>query len=140
MTELANFFFKIISNFRYDITIGTSDKGDYVGDHEYPPYRHLLIVFGGLRGLESALENDDALKVDDPRLLFDYYLNTMPNQGSSTVRTEDALICSLIILQSKLKPKHRDTEFSWSSITKIHPTNTERRHCEAPNLDFTEYD
>jgi hypothetical protein len=57
-----------------------------------------LIVFGGLAGLESALEGDDSLDVADARDLFDAYLNTCPSQGSRTIRTEvrNGLIsCSL---------------------------------------------
>lgn len=67
----------------YDVTIGTSDKGENV--HEVSQkslkFNHLLIVFGGLFGLESALENDDNLTVDDPSLLFDHYYNVAPGQG-----------------------------------------------------------
>lgn len=40
----------------------------------------MLIVFGGLHGLEAALENDAVLDADDPKLLFDCYLNTLPQQ------------------------------------------------------------
>lgn len=45
-------------------------------------------MFGGLKGLEASLESDEALDVDDPSLLFHHYLNTCPNQGSRTIRTE----------------------------------------------------
>lgn len=50
--------------------------------------RHLLIVFGGLSGLEVCLEADESLQLSDPRLLFHHYLNTCPGQGSNTIRTE----------------------------------------------------
>ena len=45
-------------------------------------FRHLLVVLGGVKGLEWAVENDDQLKgeVSDPSKLFDIYLNTCPNQ------------------------------------------------------------
>ena len=46
------------------------------------------IVFGGVKGLETSLDADQLLKVDDPALLFSHYLNTCPNQGSHTIRTE----------------------------------------------------
>lgn len=51
-------------------------------------FRHSLIVFGGVQGLEASLDADPKLEVDDPSLLFDFYLNTCPNQGSNTIRTE----------------------------------------------------
>ena len=50
--------------------------------------RHVLIFLGGLQGLEPAIESDESLKETEPRTLFDYYLNTCPNQGSRTIRTE----------------------------------------------------
>lgn len=67
----------------YDLTIGTSDKGESVHNVERKSlkFNHSLIVYGGLHGLEAALECDDKLDVDDPSLLFDRYLNVVPNQG-----------------------------------------------------------
>jgi Putative RNA methyltransferase len=41
-----------------------------------------LIVFGGVLGIEQALKNDDQLQIGDPALLFDFYLNTIPEQGT----------------------------------------------------------
>ena len=51
-------------------------------------FSHLLVVFGGLQGLEASLESDESMKVDDVSELFDLYLNTCPQQGSRTIRTE----------------------------------------------------
>lgn len=50
--------------------------------------RHLLVVFGGLQGLEASVDTDQNLDVTDPSVLFDFYLNTCPCQGSRTIRTE----------------------------------------------------
>lgn len=50
--------------------------------------RHMLVVFGGLQGLEASLDSDENLNVTDPSVLFDLYLNTCPGQGSRTIRTE----------------------------------------------------
>lgn len=67
----------------YDLTIGTSDKGENVHsvEKETLQFNHALVVYGGLQGLEAAVENDDKLEADDPSLLFDQYLNVVPNQG-----------------------------------------------------------
>ena len=54
--------------------------------------RHLLVVFGGLKGLEASLDNDQSLQMDDVSLLFDHYLNTCPGQGSGTIRTEVSIL------------------------------------------------
>ncbi|KAL3214434.1 hypothetical protein MRX96_034903 [Rhipicephalus microplus] len=67
-----------------------------------PSFEHVLVVFGGLKGLEAALEADEALDVDDPEFLFNYYLNTCPSQGSRTIRTEEAILISLSALRPKI--------------------------------------
>ncbi|XP_034176089.2 28S rRNA (uridine-N(3))-methyltransferase [Osmia lignaria lignaria] len=91
----------------YDLTIGTSDKGKSIDDIEAKSikYHHALIVFGGLSGLEAALESDPNLNVDDPSLIFDKYLNTCPEQGSRTIRTEEAILITLAELRIKLSAK-----------------------------------
>lgn len=100
----------------YDLTIGTSDKGSSVDEFDCPKYKHLLIMFGGLQGLESALENDNVLDADDPKLLFDYYLNTLPEQGSKTIRTEEAILVSLSALRSKLNPEFKVQKFDETKV------------------------
>ena len=56
----------------------------------------------GVEGLETVIAADDELAEleDDMPSLFDHYLNMCPNQGSRTIRTEEALLVGL----SALKP------------------------------------
>ncbi|POO02233.1 methyltransferase C9orf114 protein [Trema orientale] len=81
----------------YDHLIGTSEHGVVIksSDLVIPSFRHLLIAFGGLAGLEECIEEDINLKVKDAREVFDSYLNTCPDQGSRTIRTEEAIFISL---------------------------------------------
>lgn len=55
----------------YDLKIGTSDKGDVIDNvvRRIPKqYSHLLVVFGGLRGIEAAHESDESLShVEDTK-------------------------------------------------------------------------
>ncbi|XP_014246028.1 putative methyltransferase C9orf114 homolog [Cimex lectularius] len=89
----------------YNLVIGTSDKGCPLDEVEFKKKKKIraLIVFGGLKGLEFALEQDKSLEVDDVKLLFDHYVNTCPNQGSRTIRTEEALLISLAVITDKMK-------------------------------------
>ena len=89
----------------YDLTIGTSERGADVDNVNVNGdcFRHALIVFGGVQGLEASLESDEALDIEDPSLLFQYYVNTCPEQGSRTIRTEEAILISLASLRPKLK-------------------------------------
>ncbi|XP_064616429.1 putative methyltransferase C9orf114 [Liolophura sinensis] len=86
----------------YDLTIGTSDKGENVDEFVMSDFSHGLVVFGGLKGLEASLEADEALDVEDPSLLFHHYLNTCPKQGSGTIRTEEAILITMSALRPKL--------------------------------------
>lgn len=92
----------------YDLMIGTSDKGvivDELRSEELPKFDHALIVFGGLHGLEQAMESDPLQVSDDPQVLFDYYVNSCPSQGSRTIRTEEAILITLAELRTKFIPK-----------------------------------
>jgi hypothetical protein len=54
-------------------------------------------VFGGVEGLESVVDADEsiAFSAQDTHKLFHYWLNTCPNQGSRTIRTE-ARVLSMV--------------------------------------------
>lgn len=86
----------------YDRTVGTSEKGDSVHQLHIPAFKHMLVVFGGVEGLETSLDTDPDLHLDDPRLLFDHYLNVCPQQGSGTIRTEEAVLITMATLQSHI--------------------------------------
>ncbi|GJQ12328.1 hypothetical protein GpartN1_g4119.t1 [Galdieria partita] len=91
----------------YDRVIGTSERGKSVDDPSFrlAPCRHLLLVFGGRRGLEYDACRDEKLfvqgvgrhwSVDE---LFHDYINVCPFQGSRTIRTEEAVMIALSRLQ-----------------------------------------
>lgn len=86
----------------YDLTIGTSERGSNVDQTSLSPFKHLLVVFGGLQGLEASVDADQNLDVTDPSVLFDRYLNTCPSQGSRTIRTEEAILISMASLRQKI--------------------------------------
>lgn len=86
----------------YDLTIGTSEKGNNSDHVSLSPFKHMLVVFGGLQGLEASVDTDENLSVTEPSVLFDLYLNTCPGQGSRTIRTEEALLISLSGLREKI--------------------------------------
>ncbi|KAI6659996.1 Methyltransferase [Oopsacas minuta] len=101
--SFSSVFSESTYNQPYDLIIGTSDKGEDISSINFPnKFKHCLIVFGGLAGLETCLEGDDELKVEDVKLLFDYYLNCCPRQGCKTIRTEEAIFITLSSLQGKL--------------------------------------
>jgi predicted SPOUT superfamily RNA methylase MTH1 len=93
----------------YDITIGTSERGVsleelYSEDPEQKvgQFKHLLVVFGGVAGLEVAVQNDAELQklgVVEAKDVFDRWVNVCPGQGSRTIRTEEAVWIGLMGLR-----------------------------------------
>ncbi|RUS87206.1 hypothetical protein EGW08_005046 [Elysia chlorotica] len=90
----------------YDLTIGTSERGQDVSSVDLPRFNHAIIVFGGLKGLEASVEADDATQTDDPSEIFQHYVNVCPKQGSRTIRTEEALLIAMSSLSPKIKWAH----------------------------------
>ena len=93
----------------YDFAIGTSERGTALGhsnlfhDKEKQKFKHLLVAFGGTAGLEAALAHDEDLKgrlKGDTAGVFDAYVDLFEKeQGSKTVRTEEAVWCGLMALR-----------------------------------------
>ncbi|KAJ8339156.1 hypothetical protein SKAU_G00359420 [Synaphobranchus kaupii] len=101
-SSLSNVFTECPHKEGYDLTIGTSERGNNIDCVTLSPFKHMLVVFGGLQGLEASVDTDQDLDVTDPSVLFDLYLNTCPNQGSRTIRTEEAILISLSGLRQKI--------------------------------------
>jgi methyltransferase len=85
----------------WDVTIATSKKGEpfnYLDSklkQDLENAEKILIVFGSYKeGVNEIIERQGR-KADE---MFDYILNTIPNQGTETVRTEEAVLSSLAIL------------------------------------------
>lgn len=88
----------------YDLSIGTSERGVPLSrafpEHQEVDFTHLLIAFGGPRGLEYAAMNDPELGqmgIVGPRTkeLFEHWVNVLPNQGSRNIRTDEAMLIAL---------------------------------------------
>ena len=89
----------------YDCAIGTSENGKDVGNMNLKrKFKHVVVVFGGLAGLEAAVEADESLKIprDKTANIFDHYINVYPNQGSRTIRTEEAILIAMSVLRPQL--------------------------------------
>lgn len=90
----------------YDLTVGTSERGESLEEmYKGVPghFKHLLLVFGGVAGLEVAVKNDPELQklgVTEAKEVFDKWVNVCPGQGSRTIRTEEAVWIGLMGLRS----------------------------------------
>ncbi|KAM4696058.1 uncharacterized protein WCC33_014786 [Rhinophrynus dorsalis] len=96
----------------YDLTIGTSERGSNAETVTLPEFRHAIIVFGGLQGLEASVDSDQNLDIEEPSVLFNHYLNTCPGQGSRIIRTEEAILISLAVLKPKIQAANHNSKGS----------------------------
>ncbi len=93
----------LIANNNFDLIIGTSKKGiDFNSNlseivKKYKKAKNIIIEFGAPnRGLlEIAI--DEGI---DIRKHTDFLVNTIPKQGTETIRTEEAVIATLAIFNS----------------------------------------
>lgn len=100
----------------YDLKIGTSERGDVTVDDvnpsfQIPNFKHLLVVFGGVAGIEECVDADETFNLSgkNSKQLFNIWVNTCPFQGSRTIRTEEAVLISLARLRPFiLKNKESD--------------------------------
>lgn len=101
------------NNKGYDLTIGTSERGDHLPDsgndhksnnsasaqalRKKKDFKHALIVFGGVAGIEECIDADETMKLSGAKSnkLFDAWVNVCPFQGSRTIRTEEAVLITL---------------------------------------------
>ena len=63
---------------QYDLKIGTSERGDTSlerKDFELPAFKHALIVFGGVAGIEECVDADETMKLpgSESKRLFDLW-------------------------------------------------------------------
>lgn len=97
----------------YDVTIGTSERGTSIAklvgvgqESAMPAFKHALVVFGGVAGLEAAAKADGELAgvLGEAGVagLFDFWVNLVEGQGSRTVRTEEAVWIGMAALRGVL--------------------------------------
>lgn len=91
----------------FDVTVATSRYGvSFAGIvaeivEKWRASKTALVAFGApAHGLKEIL-NAEGLGLNDT---FDYVVNTIPNQGTATVRTEEALVASMAVLNLALAP------------------------------------
>lgn len=92
---------RILNKRSFDLVIATSRYGCQFFDlakemvEKWKTARTVLVAFGApTRGLHEIVKSE-GLSLDD---IADFVVNTIPHQGTETVRTEEAIIASLALL------------------------------------------
>ncbi len=115
----------------YDLTIGTSERGnENIDDPNFSlqqrrvnkssgSYRHGLIVFGGVAGIEESIDADESMPISGSLChnMFDKWINICPYQGSRTIRSEEAVLITLAKLSPLLTKSAQTTSSTGSNLT-----------------------
>jgi predicted SPOUT superfamily RNA methylase MTH1 len=95
----------IIENPKFDLAIGTSKLAPGFQDviirlaERWQKAKSVLVLFGApARGLHE-IARDEGKNLNN---ILDFVVNTLPNQGTETVRTEEAFLASLAIFNVQL--------------------------------------
>jgi predicted SPOUT superfamily RNA methylase MTH1 len=92
---------KLLLSGRFDLSIAASKKGSKLADvagelaRRWTEASNVLLVFGSPKKGLYEMASDWRMNLND---LVDLVVNTLPEQGTETVRTEEALLASLAIL------------------------------------------
>ena len=97
-------FGKLVENGKFDLTIATSkigakfmDKAKKIAE-KWKKANRTLVAFGApARGLHEIVR-EEGVNLNE---IVDFVVNTVPRQGTETVRTEEALLASLAILNAQ---------------------------------------
>ena len=97
---------KFVISGGFDLTVATSKRGIPFANaveqiaEKWKKANHILVAFGApAQGLYEIVKNE-GFNLDD---VVDFVVNTVPTQGTETIRTEEALIASLAILNMKFR-------------------------------------
>jgi predicted SPOUT superfamily RNA methylase MTH1 len=92
---------RVVENANANLTVGTSRKGAAIGHiagelaRKWKTASSILVVFGSpSRGLYE-IATDEGVRLEE---MLDFVVNTVPCQGTETVRTEEAVLASLAVL------------------------------------------
>ena len=88
----------------FDLTIATARLGIYINkisdkiDAKWSPAQSILVAFGApSRGLHE-IAKEEGTRLES---IVDFVVNTIPWQGTATVRTEEAILASLAIFNER---------------------------------------
>jgi predicted SPOUT superfamily RNA methylase MTH1 len=106
VTVETHSFGKLVENGKFDLTVATSKIGDNFMDvagkiaEKWKKSKRILVAFGApTRGLHEIVKDEGANLKD----VVDFVVNTIPGQGTETVRTEEALIASLAVFTAQFE-------------------------------------
>ncbi|GMR39835.1 hypothetical protein PMAYCL1PPCAC_10030 [Pristionchus mayeri] len=95
---------EVIDHDKYDCIIGTSPNGARAVDLEVDTGKHsnILVVFGGIEGVDAAIEGDEAYAETSAEEAFTLLLRPFVSNGSRSERIEENVLVGLSTVDSRV--------------------------------------
>uniref|UniRef100_A0A7I4YB40 Methyltransferase C9orf114 n=1 Tax=Haemonchus contortus TaxID=6289 RepID=A0A7I4YB40_HAECO len=103
--KLATSMKEVLDRNKYDVIIGTSPRGEPVTNMFLNTLNDIrvLLVFGGVSGVDAALEAEEALSETRAEEAFDRLVNSLPNKGTNSERVEENVFITLAEVTMRLQ-------------------------------------
>ncbi|EPB73098.1 hypothetical protein ANCCEY_07795 [Ancylostoma ceylanicum] len=103
--QLATSLKEVIDRKKFDVIIGTSPRGEPVSNMYVNTLNdvHVLLVFGGVAGVDAALEAEEALAETRAEEAFDRLINSLPFKGTNSERVEENVFVTLAEVTMRLQ-------------------------------------
>ncbi|KAK6022521.1 hypothetical protein OSTOST_11780, partial [Ostertagia ostertagi] len=103
--KLATSLKEVLDRKKFDVIIGTSPRGEPVTNMFLNTLNDIqvLLVFGGVSGVDAALEAEEALTETRAEEAFDRLVNSLPNKGTNSERVEENVFITLAEVTMRLQ-------------------------------------
>ncbi|KIH51199.1 hypothetical protein ANCDUO_18717 [Ancylostoma duodenale] len=103
--QLATSLKEVIDRKKFDVIIGTSPRGEPVSNMYVNTLNdiHVLLVFGGVAGVDAALEAEEALAETRAEEALDLLINSLPFKGTNSERVEENVFVTLAEVTMRLQ-------------------------------------
>ncbi|KAE9420265.1 hypothetical protein Angca_009516, partial [Angiostrongylus cantonensis] len=95
--KLATSLKDVIDRRKFDLIVGTSPRGQPVASVfiNTMNFIKILLVFGGVSGVDAALEAEETLRESCAEEAFDCLINSLPYKGTNSERVEENVFVTL---------------------------------------------
>ncbi|GMS87938.1 hypothetical protein PENTCL1PPCAC_10113, partial [Pristionchus entomophagus] len=95
---------EVIDHDKYDCIIGTSPNGARAAELEVDTMKHsnILVVFGGIEGVDAAIEGDEAYEQTSAEEAFTLLLRPFVSNGSRSERIEENVLVGLSTVDARV--------------------------------------
>ncbi|VDM58428.1 unnamed protein product [Angiostrongylus costaricensis] len=103
--KLATSLKDVIDRRKFDLIVGTSPRGQPVASVfiNTMNYIKILLVFGGVSGVDAALEAEETLRESCAEEAFDCLINSLPYKGTNSERVEENVFVTLAEFTMRLQ-------------------------------------